>query len=180
MEYVYQIALSYATENEDIVEAVYHYLHAEGISVFWASTPEGQRVLSGKNQQEIFYEIFGVKSEYVALFVSKDYVRKFVPMQEARIAIAKHGENGSVIPIYLDGTALPEELFDARKTNYYKSSNSAEIASHLAGKIKKNERKIAERTGATEIQDSKKIMKINNNIAEKQIFIHTYNGSIEL
>lgn len=54
MKYDYKIALSYATENEEIASKVYHYLKAEGISVFFAPAPECQIVLSGKNQREVF------------------------------------------------------------------------------------------------------------------------------
>lgn len=76
MEYRYDIALSYATENKDIADMVYHYLKAENIHAFFAESPEAQTVLSGQNQREIFYRIFGVEAEYAALFVTKDYVAK--------------------------------------------------------------------------------------------------------
>ena len=93
MEASYNIALSYETDNIKLVEKVYHYLKAEGITVFFAPAEECQQILSGKNQREIFYEVFGLKAEFVALFVSKSYVSKEVPMEEASIAIAKHSCN---------------------------------------------------------------------------------------
>lgn len=177
MEYSYKIALSFAMEDKEIVEKVYHYLKAEGLSVFYAPASECQMVLSGKNQREIFYEIFGLKAEYVALFVSQSYIVRKVPMEEASIAIAKHSENASVIPIYLDGTALPENLFNPQDTNYFRSDNPAEIANHLAAKIKaKND------VNPKPLKQSHTngIMNIKGNKAENQIFIQTINGSIEL
>lgn len=177
MEYSYKIALSYAMEDEDIVKKVYHYLKAEGISVFFASVPECQIVLSGKNQREIFYEIFGLKSEYVALFVSSAYIKKPVPMEEASIAIAKHSKNGSVIPIYMDNAILPADMFNPAETNYFKSNNPAEIANHLATKIRE----------ATDFQltteydmKSGSIVNIKNNKAENQIFVQKLEGNINL
>lgn len=177
MGYSYQIALSYASENQDIVETVYHYLKAEGLSVFYSSAPECQSVLSGKNQREIFYEVFGLKAEYVALFVSNNYVKRAVPMEEARIAIAKHSENGSVIPIYLDGTKLPQEIFDPLETNYFKSNNPAEIANHLATKIQTVN---SIKSDIVKNSETGNIMNINNNTAKKQVFLGRFEGNINL
>ena len=171
----YDVALSFCTENEEIVERVYHYLRAEGLLVFYAPAPECQVVLSGKNQREIFYEIFGLGAEFVALFVSCNYVKKRVPMEEASIAIAKHSENGSVIPVYIDGTELPIELLDNKKTNYFSSDNAAEISNHLAQKIKENRRK---RDAQDSVSDGKSIVNITDNKAEKQVFIQNVEGSL--
>lgn len=175
MKYSYEIALSFAMEDKEIVEKVYHYLRAEDISVFYAPASESQVILSGKNQREIFYEIFGLKAKYVALFVSKTYITKKIPMEEASIAIAKHSKDGSVIPIYLDNASLPADLFSPQDTNYFKSKSPAEISNHLAEKIK------AASDEQTEIlSDSKSIMNVKNNKAEKQIFVQNLSGSIEL
>lgn len=176
MEHTYKIALSFATENQELVEKVYHYLKAEGFSVFFAPAQECQAVLSGKNQREIFYEIFGMRAEYVALFVSKEYLNKTVPMEEASIAIAKHSENGSVIPIYLDDSELPKNLLNPQKTNYYKSQNPAQIASHLAAKMNS----IKQQVKAAKTSGEKGTMNIKNNQAEKQVFIQKMDGNISL
>ncbi len=177
MERHFKIALSYATEDQDLVEKVYHYLRAEKVDAFFAPSPEGQVYLSGKNQREVFYDIFGLNAEYVALFVSKYYVAKAVPMEEASIAIANHGETGSVIPVYLDGTSLPADLFQPRNTNYFKENNPAKIAKHLAAKIKSAD---GTGQGRPAQKNMKSNMTITGNSAEKQIFIQELNGSIEL
>lgn len=173
MSYQYEIALSFATEEQDLVEKVYHYLKAENLSVFFAPVPECQVYISGKNQREVFYDVFGLKSEYVALFVSKNYVVKKVPIEEAGIAFARHNA-GNVIPVYLDGTELPVELFNPEDINYFKANNPAIIASHLAAKIKSSNNKAASEPA------SSNSMNIRGNKAEKQIFAQTINGSIEL
>ncbi len=135
MNKLFDIAISFATENEELAKTVYHYLKAEGLSVFFAPAPECQSILSGENQREIFYRIFGMKSRYVVLLVSEFYVRKEVPMEEVRIAFSKHGRDASVIPVYIDGTPLPKELLDDKKQNYFSSNNAAEIADHVASKV---------------------------------------------
>ncbi len=167
---LFDVAISFAMENEELAETVYHYLKAEGLSVFYA--PECQSILSGENQREIFYRIFGLQSRYVILLVSKFYVMKQVPMEEARIAFSKHGGDASVIPVYLDGTKLPGELFDAKKQNYFSSDNAAEIASHVASKVskleKQKEKKDDSGLGGTMVNKENK--------AETQIFIQNYSG----
>lgn len=173
----FDIALSFATEDQTLVERVYRYLRAEGLHVFFAPAPECQKVLSGRNQREIFYEIFGLKAKYVALFVSKYYVEKEIPMEEAGIAFAKHESNGSVVPIYLDGTDLPLDMFDPGAGNYFKSSNAAVIAEHLSSKMKAAMRKKVQNEKSESVRST---MNISDNIAEKQIFINTFEGDISL
>lgn len=172
MEKQFDVAISFAMENQELADTVYHYLKAEGLSVFYAPAPECQSILSGENQREIFYRIFGLESRYVILLVSRFYITKQVPMEEARIAFSKHGGDASVIAIYLDEAKLPEELLNAKKQNYFSSHNAAEIASHIASKIGKSgkykERKPDSCQGG--------IMKNKNNKAGTQIFIQNYNG----
>lgn len=177
MKQHFKIALSYATEDQDLVEKVYHYLKAERIDTFFAPSQESQIYLSGKNQREVFYDIFGLNAEYVALFVSKYYVAKEVPMEEASIAFANHTETGSVIPVYLDGTPLPAHLFQPQNTNYFKQNNPAMIAKHLAAKIKSMDG-TEQRMSAQKNKGNN--MTIMGNSAEKAIIIQEFNGSIEL
>lgn len=169
---VFDVAISFAMENEELADTVYHYLRAEGLSVFYAPAPECQSILSGENQREIFYRIFGIESKYVMLLVSECYVKKQVPMEEARIAFAKHGEDASVIPIYLDGTKLPRELLDEKKQNYFSSNNAAEIALHVASKVNKLKKQKEKKDDSA----AGSMMKNERNRAGTQIFIQNYNG----
>ncbi len=178
MSYKYTIALSFATEDQSLVEKVYHYLNAEKISVFFAPAPECQIALSGKNQREVFYDIFGLNSEYVALFVSNNYITREVPMEEASIAFAKHSSDSSAIPIYLDGTPLPSNILNPKSTNYFKSNDPAAIASHIAGKIKPSND--TNKETSVSVVEPNNVMNIKGNRAEKQIFIQTLKGNIEL
>lgn len=169
---LFDVAISFAMENEELADTVYHYLKAEGLSVFYAPAPECQSILSGENQREIFYRVFGLESRYVILLVSKFYVIKKVPMEEARIAFSKHGEDASIIPVYVDGTELPVEMLDPKKHNYFSSGNAAEIAAHVASKIIKSKKREEKKCGTGRAG----VMKNNNNKAETQIFIQNYNG----
>lgn len=167
---LFDVAISFAMENEELADTVYHYLKAEGLSVFYA--PECQSILSGENQREIFYSIFGLESRYVILLVSKFYVKRPVPMEEAKIAFSKHGGDASVIAVYLDGTELPKELLDNKKQNYFSSDNAAEIAAHIASKVNKLEKQRDEKQEGAYLGN---IMKNEKNKAETQIIIQNYN-----
>lgn len=181
MDYQYEIALSFATEEQALAEKVYHYLKAEGLKVFFAPIPECQAILSGRNQREVFYEIFGMKAEYVALFVSKNYIERKVPMEEAGIAFSKHGDDGRVIPIYLDGTVLPKEMFNSKETNYFKSSDPAKIAAFLATRIKLDRSKTKEKQdGAEKYESGGCIMNISGVYTGNVIQINKHEGDINL
>lgn len=179
MEHTFDIALSFATENQPLVEDVYQYLKAEGYRVFFAPSPEGQTFISGKNQRQIFYQIFGCEAEYVALFVTKDYTSKQVPMEEARIALTKRAGNGTVIPIYLDGTQLPAALFDPKQSNYYASTDAVDIAAHLATRLRQSASVSPSPAPQAEPQSTGG-MYISGNTAQKQVFIQTHQGTIKL
>lgn len=173
MSYTYDIALSFATEEIELVEKIYHYLSAENLKVFFAPAPECQIVLSAENQRKVFYQIFGMESEFVALLVSRNYIVRAVPMEEANIAFSKHNNDGKVIPVYLDDTPLPLTMLDPNDKNYFRSNNPAVIASHIATKIK-NEKVRIENNKKSE-QNS--VMHIEGNTAVKQVFIQTFNGN---
>ncbi len=179
MEHQFDIALSFATENQPLVADVYQYLKAEGYKVFFAPSPEGQAFISGKNQRQIFYQIFGWEAEYVALFVTKDYISKKVPMEEASIALTKRAGSNTVIPIYLDGCKLPAELFDPKQYNYYSSDNAVDIAVHLADRCRPAAPTSPLPPQQAE-QQSAGEMRISGNVAKKQVFIHTHHGTINL
>ncbi len=173
----YDIALSFATEEQELVEKVYRYLKAENILVFFAPALECQVVLSGKNQREVFYEIFGLRADYVALFVSKNYIIKKVTMEEAGIAFAKRGSEGKVVPIYLDGTSLPIKLFKPENDNYYASDDAAVIAAHLALKIKSTAGETQKGVLPKQVEH---VMEVSGNQAEKIVSIQNVEGNVDL
>jgi len=126
----YDIALSYASDDKEIVDSVYHYLRGSGLTVFYA--PECQNVLVGEHQEEIFYRIFASEARHAVLFVSRHYISKPVPMKEARICIANR-QGAQLIPVYLDGTPLVE--LDP-SINYYRSQNAENIAAMIISRVK--------------------------------------------
>lgn len=129
----YDIALSYASEDESIVKNVYKILVAENINVFYA--PAEQYKLIGEDLVKRLYKVYRYESDFITAFVSKSYIRKKTPMTEAFTAIMKNYSEKSefLIPIYLDSTELPGLDSDI---TYFHSDNAVEIAVLLANKIK--------------------------------------------
>ncbi len=166
----YDVALSYAKSEQSLVSDVFHYLKAEGLNIFFA--PECQSDLSGENQREVFYKIFGIASHIVVLFVSENYIVRDVPMEEARIAISKHSKNGRVIPVYLDSAILPKEIFDPKSYNYFQSNSAAVIANHISERYKLITNKAQNNEKPEHMVSS--TMNNSNNQAQNQIFINNF------
>ena len=97
-------------------------------------------------------------------------------MEEARIAFSKHAGNGTVIPVYIDGTALPKELLDPRKMNYFSSNDAAAIASHVAAKIEDEKRDAKKKSAKKNLADGANVMNVGGNTGGTQFFIQNYNG----
>ena len=97
-------------------------------------------------------------------------------MEEACIALTERKGTDTVIPIYLDGTPLPVELFDPKQENYFASNNPVAIASHLAARCRLP---VPSPSAQTEPQASGG-MHISGNIAEKQVFIQKLVGNLDL
>ena len=77
MSRLFDVAISFAMENEELADTIYHYLKAEGLSVFYAPAPECQSILSGENQREIFYRILEYKTSFEVYQVINAFIRRF-------------------------------------------------------------------------------------------------------
>ena len=104
--YRYDVALSYAGEDEKIVSAVYRYLAAEKLNVFFAPSREVE--LWGKGERA-FQEVFGPQSQLVVTFISEHYATKEWPRLEFRAATkeARTRANDFLLPVRLDSTKMP-------------------------------------------------------------------------
>ncbi len=138
--YKYDVALSYASEDINIVKRVNKILKEEEINVFYA--PDYQSKLVGKDKDISFYRVFKKESLFVALLVSKDYIVKDDPMNEAKVAMSR--KEDCLIPIYLDkNVSLPgldEDII------YYIETNEAKIADLIIEKIQEHKKVSKENT----------------------------------
>lgn len=93
------VAISYASEQEQYVSRVYKILEKENIKVFFA--PKWEEEFIGRDMITEFYEIYRYKSRYVACFISEEYLKKDITMHEAKTALLREKEEkrNCLIPI---------------------------------------------------------------------------------
>jgi len=177
-QYKYDLALSYASENESIVQRVYKILTEEGFCVFFA--PEYQHKLVGEDMVRAFYRIFRYEARYIAAFVSKEYIRKDATMQEANAALVRNSEEKAscLIPFYMDDSSLPGLDSDVI---YRRTDNPAMIASLIKQIIKDTRGAAKDKSHIDEAKGtSQNNINIVNNNYGKQVVIGTMTGDINL
>jgi hypothetical protein len=103
----YQVALSFAGEQRDYVDAVARALRSRGIAVFYDRFEAV--ALWGKDGVEFFHRLFAADAAYVVMFISKDYVDKKWTRHERRAALSRAiAEKGEyVLPVRFDDSAVP-------------------------------------------------------------------------
>jgi hypothetical protein len=120
--YEYDIALSYAGEQNRYVEDLATKLRNMGVRVFYDKFEEDS--LWGKELTEVFDEIFRKRSRYCVIFISKEYAKKLWPSHERKSALARAFEEQEeyILPVRFDDTEMPgirptTKYIDARKTS---------------------------------------------------------------
>jgi hypothetical protein len=104
-DYKFDVALSFAGEDRDYVEAVANELKANGINVHYDSF--GQVDAWGKDLAEHFDEIYRKQAKYCVMFISEHYAKKVWPNFEKRSALARDVvEIGYILPARFDDTDI--------------------------------------------------------------------------
>lgn len=105
--YRFQVALSYAGEQREYVEAVRTNLQQEGIRVFYDRDHEVE--LWGTYLVEYFEKIYSKESEYCIIFVSSNYAEKAWPNFELKAALSRQikSKGKYILPVQFDKTKLP-------------------------------------------------------------------------
>ena len=97
--YTYDVAISYASEQERYVSRVCKILEKENIAVFFA--PNREEEFIGRDMITEFYEIYRYESMYVACLISEEYLKKDITMHEAKTALLRQKEEkrNCLIPV---------------------------------------------------------------------------------
>lgn len=106
--YKYDIAISYASEQELYVNRVAKILEKEKINVFYAPNLEDEFLSC--DMITAFYDIYRYESLYVACFISEDYLQKDITMHEAKTALirGKDERRNCLIPVCFGSARLKE------------------------------------------------------------------------
>ncbi|OGM12046.1 hypothetical protein A2Z22_01940 [Candidatus Woesebacteria bacterium RBG_16_34_12] len=102
----YDIALSFAGEHRNIAESIAHELKKLGISLFYDNFEQSK--LWGKRLSKHFQEIYGQKTRFVVVLISKEYPIKDWTDFEFTIAReeAKNRKSEFILPIRIDDTLI--------------------------------------------------------------------------
>lgn len=116
--YEYDIALSFAGENRDIVDNIAKTLRENGVSVFYDNFEKHK--LWGKRLSQYFQETYGKSARFVVPFISKEYSVKDWTDFEFTIARdeAQNRITEFILPVRLDNTKIVGLLHDVAYLDY--------------------------------------------------------------
>jgi TIR domain len=103
----YDVALSFAGEDRDYVDAVAVALKASNVRVFYDSFEKSN--LWGKNLYDHLSDIYTKKSRFTVIFISKHYASKTWTNHERQAAQARAFKENSeyILPARFDDTPIP-------------------------------------------------------------------------
>lgn len=107
-EYKYDIALSFAGEQRDFVEAVVRELDLPRDRVFYDADYTGH--LWGEELSEVLVKLYRDEARYVVMFISREYAQKEWCILERRAALRRRmtTQGAYILPVRLDTTTLDE------------------------------------------------------------------------
>jgi TIR domain len=104
--YEFDVAVSFASEDRELVEEIVSRLKDAGVRVFYDT--DHQAVMWGEDLVEYLDQIYRLKARYAIMFISRFYAEKIWTRHERRSALARALEQRSayLLPVRLDSTAL--------------------------------------------------------------------------
>ncbi|ALS57686.1 toll/interleukin-1 receptor domain-containing protein [Rathayibacter toxicus] len=106
-EHDFDIAVTFAGEDREFVEAVVELVKSAGFKVFY---DEDHKYESwGEDLTEYFPDVYERRARYAVMFISKDYAAKPWTRLERRSVLARalEEEKPYLLPVRLDSTKLP-------------------------------------------------------------------------
>ena len=134
-QFRYDVAFSYASEQEKCVSRVAHILREDGVRVFYA--PDQEDEFLGEDMIVRFYRIYRYDCKYVVAFISDDYLKKDFTMHEASTAMLRQKSEGRncLIPVCFNGATLPKLNPDVSRI-HADGLNAVEIADKILSILK--------------------------------------------
>jgi hypothetical protein len=105
-DYEFDVAVSFAGEDREIVQGIVDKVKAAGITVFYDTDYRAE--MWGEDLVEFLDQIYRVKARYTMMFISRFYAEKMWTNHERRSAIARAVEQRSsyILPVRLDSAPL--------------------------------------------------------------------------
>ncbi|HEV7509469.1 MAG TPA: TIR domain-containing protein [Thermoanaerobaculia bacterium] len=132
----YDVALSYAREDGEYVDAVAHALRNRGLKVFYDRFEEADII--GRNLIDHLANVYRSNARLCVVFISEAYARKPFPRLERQSAQVTAIETDApyIIPVRLDGTPLPGLLANLA---YTRNKTPEALAELVASKLLRGE-----------------------------------------
>ena len=107
LDYLYDVALSYAGEDRDYADALAETLRHRGLNVFYDKYEKS--TLWGKNLYTYLSDVYQNRARYCVMFLSQHYASKLWTNHEREAAQARaFSENEEyILPVRLDATQIP-------------------------------------------------------------------------
>lgn len=104
----YDVALSFAGEEREYVKKVAECLKTNRIKVFYDEEEEEQVKMWGKDLTEYLSKIYGKRSHYCVMFISKNYAEKVWTKHEKRSALERaiKEKEEYILPVRFDDTEI--------------------------------------------------------------------------
>ena len=136
MNYEYHVALSFAREKREYVERVAVHLRKNEVAVFYDYDQKIE--MWGNNLCEYLGRIFSEASEYVVMFISREYVKKEWPSHERQHALSRSikEKREYILPVRFDDVTIPglsNDVVYLNASDYTPES----LADAIANKIKR-------------------------------------------
>jgi WD40 repeat protein len=132
---VYDVAISYASEQVEYAKRVAEILESKGVFVFFDKFFETK--MWGKDLADYLMKVYHQQSGYCMIFISKDYVSKAWPTYELKCAIARSIESMGeyILPIRFDDSEVPGLIPTIKYLNA-KEKTPEQIADMFMEKLK--------------------------------------------
>lgn len=133
-QHKYDVALSFAGEQREYVEAVYRHLKTLDIDVYYDRAEDINSW--GKNLVDHFSEVFKDQARFCVMFISKDYAEKIWTGLERQITESRELiDDGYILPVRFDATPLKGLVTTKAYLNAVDHSPE-ELAEKIAKKVK--------------------------------------------
>ena len=130
----YEVALSFAGEQREYVEAVARTLQSHGVGVFYDNFELVR--LWGRHLVEELQDVYENRAKVAIIFISREYVEKSWPIHERRAILSRALQEREeyILPVRFDDSELPG-LPTATMHLWAKEHSAAELATMIAEKV---------------------------------------------
>ncbi|MCP4115332.1 MAG: TIR domain-containing protein [Desulfobacteraceae bacterium] len=148
----YDIAVSYASEDNEIVEEFVKKAEESKIGVYYDKNEKAS--LLGRDLNEVTEEIYGESARFCLIFISKNYINKKWPNDEFDCAVKRElrTKEKCIIPIRLDNAKWTGSLESKKNTAYFDLTKESivDFVNYMSEKMKNAEEERVEEAVAEE------------------------------